>query len=283
MERLSRQVILAGSVAVLIGMAIVWSEAVFDTDPFGLLLGLLLVGMAGWHFFRFGLGRVLAVGILAFLGLMLTMFDFGDGTPIWSQGYSGAQLVGSWMVIASAGVVLIGVLASFVSVVWLGEELTEDVTASLEWWRRGWIVVVGVVVAFWVVGYLSSDTEPSLVEDDGNGAAMEDGWSISVFVDDEGGTAHNVTMIETFTGLDEADVEEVGGRLVWLETEFELCDVAIQATGEGFVQVGNVFPGEECEPDFVRAIEDFGLPESGCLFVRSAEGDDEHCAPLAVE
>ena len=49
-------------------------------------------------------------------------------------------------------------------------------------------------------------------------------------------------------------------------------------------QVGAFFPtAEECGPEMDQAFEDFGLPETACLFVVSNGVEDEYCAPLDVD
>ena len=102
-------------------------------------------------------------------------------------------------------------------------------------------------------------------------------WRIEV--DDSGGR-HMVSMIRRFPSVGEDDVETVGGRLVWSETEVELCNVEVRSAGDGFVQVGDIFASTEDCPGMAEAFEDFGLPESACLFLRSDGVVDEHCAPL---
>ena len=95
----------------------------------------------------------------------------------------------------------------------------------------------------------------------------------------------NVHMIKTFP-LDESDVDDVGGRLVWAETEIELCDVEIRAAEETSVQIGNIFSAShQCDggTQMHDALDDFGIPQTACVSIRSRGVDDEHCAPLTID
>ncbi len=108
-------------------------------------------------------------------------------------------------------------------------------------------------------------------------------WRIAL--DDEGVGIHTVFMIRTFTPLREADVEDLGGRLVWEETEIELCAIGIRSVGDEFLQIGDIFQTTEgcaANTGMQQAFDEFGLPESACVFVRANGVDDEYCAPLAV-
>jgi hypothetical protein len=90
----------------------------WTSDPdFRLFAGvnLLLLGIAAWHLARFGMGKLLTIGVLAAATLWATLFDFGDGTPVWSSGHTGDELVGAWLSIASAGFVLVAVIWSSIS------------------------------------------------------------------------------------------------------------------------------------------------------------------------
>jgi hypothetical protein len=90
-------------------------------------------------------------------------------------------------------------------------------------------------------------------------------------------------MIKTFSPMEEADVEGLVGRLVWPQTEIDLCDVNIYSAGDAFVQVGIVSPTTEGCPGMLPAFVDLGLPQTACLFVRSNGVDDEYRTPLAVD
>ena len=112
---------------------------------------------------------------------------------------------------------------------------------------------------------------------------MQREWRIDL---DEAAGVHTVYMIMAFSPLEEADIEDLGGRLVWPETEIELCNVEVRSVGDGFVEIGDIFStNEACDTDtgMQDAFDEFGPPETACVYVRAAGGvDDEHCAPLDV-
>lgn len=119
-------------------------------------------------------------------------------------------------------------------------------------------------------------------EGDG-GPLLEEEWTIALNA--EGASVHTVVMITTFRNLEAADIEEVGGRLVWDEVEVELCRIGIRSSGDGFVQVGGIFrTTEDCDGDreMPQAVDAFGPPGIACVFVRVSGVDDEYCAPLTV-
>ena len=118
--------------------------------------------------------------------------------------------------------------------------------------------------------------------DDDRGPVQDEEWRIEL----GNGGIHTVVLMKTFSPLDEADVQDLGGRLVWPETKIDLCRVGVRAVGDGFLQIGDIFQTTEgCEdgPGMQQAFDDFGLPETACVFVRSNDLKDEHCAPLAVD
>ena len=126
-----------------------------------------------------------------------------------------------------------------------------------------------------------SDDEHDAVTDGADDAvSIQDDWSVAPDGDDEG--SYILSMIRTFSPMDEADVDDVGGHLVWPETEVELCDVHTWAAGDGFVQIGVVTPTTEGCPGMLPAFVEHGLPDTACLFVTAGGVDDEHCAPLAA-
>jgi hypothetical protein len=117
--------------------------------------------------------------------------------------------------------------------------------------------------------------------DDDRGPPQPEEWSITV--DEPTVGVHAVHLIKTFEPLEEDDVEDVGGRLVWPQTEVELCRVGIRSVGPGFVQIGDIFfTTETCDDDtsMGEAVEEFGPPQSACVFVRVDGVEDEYCAPL---
>ena len=96
----------------------------------GVVLPLLVLGPAAWHFWAWGrgkhfrawgLGKLVAIGLLATLALGFTQYDFRDGTP--DLGARG------WLGIASLAVVFIGLLWSFIELIWSPGRRTEDGTA----------------------------------------------------------------------------------------------------------------------------------------------------------
>ncbi len=113
---------------------------------------------------------------------------------------------------------------------------------------------------------------------------QEEEWRIAL--NDGGSDIHTVLMIRTFSPLREAEVQDLGGRLVWEEAEIDLCGIGIRSVGDGSLQIGDIFQTTEgCDTNtgMQQAFEDFGLPETACVFVRANGVDDEHCAPLAVD
>jgi hypothetical protein len=317
----------------------VWTK---DADlRLSLALNLVLLGLAGWHFIRFGLGKLLVIGLLAAGALQFTIVDFGDGDLVWSEGYSGDELVGVWLIIASAVVVLLAVVWSFVgerpaSVTFSSYFFSEGPAGSNAqpaqwgaivdegqsppegWWlssdgkwyppeqhpdyvppppgpnplpslrlRGRWVIVIGAVVGFWIIGQIFfSDEVPPLEtasDADDQGSVQDEEWGIEL--DGDGVGIHILHMTKTFSPVEEAEIEDLGGRLVWEETEIELCALDITYVGDGFVQIGNGGGPitEECDTGIGRAFDDFGLPESACVFVQADGVDDEYCAPLTVD
>lgn len=289
-RRVASLVIVAGGVGLVVGRMLfavsvpdrtfdlwsVWAAFVFAS----LGLSLILLGLATWHFLRFGVGTLVAIALLSVGALLFTLNDFVDGDPVWTRGYSGVRLVGSWLIIASTVVVLIGVLWS------AGQHLT-DMAAAAAWWRRRWVIAVGGVAVLSIIGSVGfvffgdEDAEPIETADEDDERVVQDEWSITPDGDIAG--SYIFSMIKTFSPMEEADVEEVGGRFVWPETEVDLCDVNIYSAGDALVQIGIVSPTTEGCPGMLPAFVDFELPESACLFVRSDGIDDEYCAPLAVD
>jgi hypothetical protein len=112
---------------------------------------------------------------------------------------------------------------------------------------------------------------------------QDEEWRIAL--NEQGVGIHAVFMIKTLGPLEEADIEELGGRLVWEETEIELCAIGIRSVGDGFVQIGDIFQTTEgCGPDagMQQTFDEFGPPETACVYVRADGVDDEYCAPLTV-
>jgi hypothetical protein len=287
-------------------------------------LGLILIGLATWNFLRYGPGKLIAVGLLAAGALQFTVYDVGAAPPVWDRGYAGVELVGIWLFCMSAVVVLLGALGSLLTeqptrspsnragIVaddgqappegwwiasngrWFPPELHPDAAppsgsdlARLPWWRQRGMLVAGAVVALWAVGIVVANVERHQAaresEEDERGALQTDEWII-----DPNGAGDGIAviyMITTFSPLDESDVDHVGGRLVWDETEIELCGVEVRATDEASVQIGDIFSiTQGCNGDTQMrdAFDDFGTPQTACVVVRVRGVDDEHCAPLAL-
>lgn len=119
--------------------------------------------------------------------------------------------------------------------------------------------------------------------EDDRGPVVDEEWTIAM--NGQGGGIYTLVMIKTFSPLVEADIEDLGGRLVWEETEIELCRIGIRSIGDGFVQIGDIFRTTEgCDgtTGMQQAFDDFGPPETACVYVRVDGVDDEYCAPLTV-
>ena len=106
-------------------------------------------------------------------------------------------------------------------------------------------------------------------------------WSITL--DTHGAGIHTVFMIADVSPLAVDEVEDLGGRLVWEETEVELCGISIRGGGDGSLLIGDGFQTTECaDAGLETAFDDFDLPETACLFVRTGGLEHEYCAPLTV-
>ena len=158
------------------------------------------------------------------------------------------------------------------------------------------LILVGSVIALVLVALISqwfgsteSDNESGLVtrpglEQDDRGPVEDDEWSIAL--NDQGDGIHTVVMIKTFTPLRDTDIKDLGGRLIWEETEIELCSIDIRSVGDGSIQIGDIFhTTEACSPDaeMQEAFDEFGPPETAFVYVRADGLDDEYCAPLALD
>ncbi len=78
-----------------------------------LIVAPVVVGLAVWHFQRFGLGKLIVVLPLTYLGVMASLFDPGSGPAAWDRGLSDVQLGGVWLIGTSGVVVLVGVVWSY--------------------------------------------------------------------------------------------------------------------------------------------------------------------------
>jgi hypothetical protein len=313
--RIATVAMVAGGAGMLIGRPLaehnppgpVWtSDAAFP-------LALLLIGLATWNFVRFGPVKLILIGLLAAGALQFTVYDVGAAPPVWDRGYAGVELIGIWLFCMSAVLVLLGVLGSLLTegptrspsnregiVVddgrrppegwwfasngrWFPPELHPDAAspsgsnlARPSWWRQSWILVTGAVVALWAVGIVVANVERHQAaragEREDRGPVQPEAW----IIDPDGAGVP----------IDESDVEDVGGRLVWTETEIELCGVELRAADEASVQIGDIIPASQgCDGDnqMRDAFLDFGMPDLACVFVRARGVDDEYCAPLTID
>lgn len=284
----ARTAIVLGVVGMLVG--VVLADGPRDSETgLGLTMGLVVLALSVWHARSWGLGKLVGIGVLTLGGIMIHLADFGNGEWVWNQGRAGDDLAGNWVVIASGVLVLVASAWSLLEGVAASGDRSEDVGVSLAFWRKWWMPVVVVVAIAWVVGTLTSGTDDSSLDDENEDVeipdvAIPDEWSVVAHLSDDGGSYRDVHMITTLGTVDEVDVEDLGGRLVWPDAELALCGVGVVSAVDGAVQIGGYFPNtEQCEPAMVEAFEEHGLPETGCLHVRVDGVDDEHCAPLTVD
>ena len=122
-----------------------------------------------------------------------------------------------------------------------------------------------------------------------------DRWTVTL------DSIHTVFMVADVSPLVVDEVQDLGGWLVWNETQIVLCAdptfppvqtgsyIKIRDEGDGFLTIGDGFEsnnqgGDECDIGTLMqsAFDDFGLPETACLSVRSSGVNNEYCAPLNV-
>ena len=108
-------------------------------------------------------------------------------------------------------------------------------------------------------------------------------WGISL--EDSGPGVHTVFMIADVRPLHPDQVEDLAGRLVWDETIVDLCNITIRHEGGASVHIGDIFQTTEgCGRNraaMQEAFDEFGLPDAGCVAIRSGGLDHEYCAPLS--
>lgn len=249
-------------------------------------MALIVIALATWNLLAPGPAKLAAIGLLTAAGLLFTTFDPGAAPPVWDRGYAGVELFGIWLFYSSAAAVLLGVVGS--SVIELRPDAAASASGSPGWSRRRGFVVAGVVVALWAVGFAVSNIERLQASEENDagdrGPPGPDAWTVDP--DGAGSGVPSIHMVRTFSRLDESDVDDVSGRLVWAETEVDVCGVEIRAAGDGFVQIGDIFAvGMGCDEgsQMRDAFERFGTPQTACVVVRSDDVDDEYCAPLSVE
>ncbi len=280
-QRVATPVIIAGGVGLLVGQTLTqvnapwywWGpDSVFGLFHLFLLLNLILLALAAWHFVRFGLGKLVTIGLLATGALVTWLFEGPNA------GYSGVELVGLWLVVASAAVVLIGVF-------WSNAAERPDGYPGGRADHRLTLIAGGSVIALALVALMSqwfgstesaqegsTQADQGLAQDEWSPVQDEE-WRIAIDGDRPG--VHVVSMIKTFAAPDEdllfeeADLHGLGGHLVWEESVIELCGVGIRSGGVGFVQIGDTFPTTEegCGPktEMQQVFDDFGMPETACL------------------
>lgn len=115
-------------------------------------------------------------------------------------------------------------------------------------------------------------------------------WNITLNTDGEGIPTegiHTIFTIASVHPLTAAEVEDLSGKLVWDETVVDLCGIDIRGDGgDGSLHVGDGYQTTEgCGPNptaMQDAFDDFGLPKTACVAVRSGGVDHEFCAPLEI-
>ena len=123
-------------------------------------------------------------------------------------------------------------------------------------------------------------------------------WTIAR--DTDGAGIHTIFMITDVSPLVVDDLQDIGGELIWEETQITLCAdpsyppvqwgkfISIRDVGDGFLRIGDGFQsngqGTGCDINTTmqNAFDDFGLPKNACLSVRSGNTNHEFCAPLNV-
>ena len=108
-------------------------------------------------------------------------------------------------------------------------------------------------------------------------------------------------MIARASPLTVAELQDLGGRLVWDQTQVTLCAdptfppvegdkfVSIRAVGSGFLAIGDGFEsntqGVGCgiNAAMQSAFDIFGLPNEACISVTTGGVNYEYCAPLNVQ
>lgn len=113
--RRSTLLMVAGGLGLLLGRILLVSsppDPAWTKDGDRLIayaLTILLLGLVVWHQQRFGAGKLLLIAGLAAGAFLTAVLDPGDGPPVWSRSYTGDELAGISIFIASAAIVLVGV------------------------------------------------------------------------------------------------------------------------------------------------------------------------------
>jgi hypothetical protein len=121
-------------------------------------------------------------------------------------------------------------------------------------------------------------------------------WGIQANALGEG--QHVILMTANVEPLLLGDLQGIGGSLVWPETRIDLCSrypgsdlgLSVRETDEAVpnVIIGDIFestslyPGCATNDSMAQAFNEYGLPGSGCLKIRTADTWHESCAPLDV-
>ena len=109
-------------------------------------------------------------------------------------------------------------------------------------------------------------------------------WGIALDEESWGPGVYTVFMTANASPLLPDQVEDLSGKLIWDETVVELCNIGMDV-GDGFLHIGDTFQTIEgcgANPNAMQAaFDEFGLPETACLAVRTGGLDHEYCAPLS--
>jgi len=122
-------------------------------------------------------------------------------------------------------------------------------------------------------------------------------WGIYSDVLGEG--QHVIAMTVNVEPMLPDEVQEISGSLVWSETTVVLCSGYLQASVDGLdlrgtdeavpsVTIGDIFesasqsPGCAINDSMAQAFDENGLPEAGCLKIKTKDVQYEFCAPLDV-
>jgi hypothetical protein len=127
-------------------------------------------------------------------------------------------------------------------------------------------------------------------------ALTPDQWTIEL--DTLGPGIHSIFMIARASPLTVSELQDFGGRLVWDQTQVELCTdpafppdisgelITVRDIGNGFLKIGDGFETNEqasgcnINAEMQNAFDNFGLPGEACISVRTGGVDYEYCAPL---
>ena len=109
-------------------------------------------------------------------------------------------------------------------------------------------------------------------------------WTIDV--DSIGPGIHSIMMEVDVSPLAEADIEALSGKLVWNQTQTDLCFIQVRDTGPGYVRIGDGFEsdyqGDGCSTNAAMetAFNNFGLPTNACVTAIVGGLYYQYCSPL---